>query len=165
MKIGVLGTGSAGQTLAGKFVEMGHDVMMGARSADNEKVVAFAQRTGGRAGTFADAAAFGELVFNCTRGGTSLETLAQLGTELAGKTLVDIARGADPARVARHLRRQIAQYRQRVGDDRPITSTRPTHGLRVRQRQARQRARERSAANAGMAVHNRSGRYHERACR
>jgi 8-hydroxy-5-deazaflavin:NADPH oxidoreductase len=95
MKIGVLGTGSAGQTLAGKFVEMGHDVMMGARSADNEKVVAFAQRTGGRAGTFADAAAFGELVFNCTRGGTSLETLAQLGTELAGKTLVDIANPLD----------------------------------------------------------------------
>jgi predicted dinucleotide-binding enzyme len=95
MKIGVLGTGSAGQTLAGKFVEMGHDVMMGARSADNEKVLAFAQRTGGRAGTFSDAAAFGELVFNCTRGGTSLETLAQLRTELTGKTLVDIANPLD----------------------------------------------------------------------
>ena len=95
MKIGVLGTGSAGQTLAGKFVEMGHDVMMGARSADNEKVVAFAQRTGARAGTFADAAAFGELVFNCTRGGTSLETLSQLKSELAGKTLVDIANPLD----------------------------------------------------------------------
>jgi predicted dinucleotide-binding enzyme len=95
MKIGVLGTGSAGQTLAGKFVEMGHDVMMGARSADNEKVVAFAQRTGGRAGTFADAAAFGELVFNCTRGGTSLDTLSQLKSELAGKTLVDIANPLD----------------------------------------------------------------------
>ena len=95
MKIGVLGTGSAGQTLAGKFVEMGHDVMMGARSADNEKVVAFAQRTGGRAGTFADAAAFGELVFNCTRGGTSLDTLTQLKSELAGKTLVDIANPLD----------------------------------------------------------------------
>ena len=44
MKIGVLGTGVAGQTVGGKLVEMGHDVMMGARAADNEKVVGFAQR-------------------------------------------------------------------------------------------------------------------------
>lgn len=95
MKIGVLGTGSAGQTLGGKFVQMGHDVMMGARSADNEKVTGFAQRTGGRAGTFADAAAFGELVFNCTRGESSLQTLSQLSAELAGKTLIDIANPLD----------------------------------------------------------------------
>ena len=36
MKIGVLGTGAAGQTVASKLVTMGHDVMMGARAADNE---------------------------------------------------------------------------------------------------------------------------------
>ena len=95
MKIGVLGTGSAGQTLAGKFVEMGHEVMMGARSSDNEKVIAFAQRTGGAAGTFAEAAAFGELVFNCTRGESSLSILSQLTGELSGKTLIDIANPLD----------------------------------------------------------------------
>jgi len=95
MKIGVLGTGSAGQTLAGKFVEMGHEVMMGARSSDNEKVIAFAQRTGGAAGTFAEAAAFGELVFNCTRGESSLSILSQLTAELSGKTLIDIANPLD----------------------------------------------------------------------
>lgn len=95
MKIGVLGTGSAGQTLAGKFVEIGHEVMMGARSSDNEKVIAFAQRTGGAAGTFAEAAAFGELVFNCTRGESSLSILSQLTAELSGKTLIDIANPLD----------------------------------------------------------------------
>ena len=61
MKIGVLGTGAAGNAIGGKLIELGHDVMMGARAADNPKVLAFAQRTGGRAGTFRDAAAFGEL--------------------------------------------------------------------------------------------------------
>jgi predicted dinucleotide-binding enzyme len=95
MKIGVLGTGSAGQTLAGKFVEMGHDVMMGARSADNEKVLGFAERTGAKAGTFAEAAAFGDLVVNCTRGESSLATLSQLASELANKTLVDVANPLD----------------------------------------------------------------------
>jgi predicted dinucleotide-binding enzyme len=95
MKIGVLGTGVAGQTVAAKFVEMGHDVMMGARAADNEKVLGFAQRTGGKAGTFADAAAYGEMVLNCTRGDTSLAMLSTLGKELDGKILIDVANPLD----------------------------------------------------------------------
>ena len=95
MKIGVLGTGSAGQTVGGKLAAMGHDVMMGARAADNEKVVGFAARTGGRAGTFAAAAAHGEMVINCTRGDSSLATLEKLQAELAGKILVDAANPLD----------------------------------------------------------------------
>ena len=95
MKIGVLGTGSAGQTVAARFVAMGHDVMMGARSADNEKVLGFAQRTGGKAGTFADAAAHGEMVFNCTRGDTSLAMLSGLAAELRGKILLDVSNPLD----------------------------------------------------------------------
>lgn len=95
MKIGVLGTGAAGQTIAAKFVAMGHDVMMGARAADNEKVLGFAQRTGGKAGTFADAAAHGEMVFNCTRGDTSVGMLSGLVAELKGKILIDVANPLD----------------------------------------------------------------------
>jgi len=95
MKIGVLGTGAAGQTLASKFVAMGHDVMMGARAADNEKVLGFAQRTGGKAGTFADAAAHGEMVINGTRGDTSLGMLSALASELKGKILLDVSNPLD----------------------------------------------------------------------
>lgn len=95
MKFGVLGTGVVGQMLGGKLATMGHDVMMGARASDNEKVVAFAQRTGGRAGTFVEAAAFGQMVFNCTRGDSSLATLSNLEAELAGKVLVDVANPLD----------------------------------------------------------------------
>jgi predicted dinucleotide-binding enzyme len=95
MKIGVLGTGAAGQTVAAKFVAMDHDVVMGARAADNDKVLGFARRTGGKAGTFADAAAHGEMVFNCTRGDTSLATLSGLSKELDGKILVDVANPLD----------------------------------------------------------------------
>jgi len=95
MKIGVLGTGAAGQTVATKFVAMGHDVMMGARAADNEKVTGFARRTGGKAGTFADAARHGELVLNCTRGDTSLAMLTGIAAELRGKLLIDVANPLD----------------------------------------------------------------------
>jgi len=95
MKIGMLGTGSVGQTVGAKLVAMGHDVMMGARAADNEKVLAFAQRTGGRAGTFADAARHGEIVINGTRGDTSLAMLAALAAELRGKVLIDVSNPLD----------------------------------------------------------------------
>jgi predicted dinucleotide-binding enzyme len=96
MKIGVLGTGAVGQTLGGKLVQLGHDVMMGARSADNEKAVAFVAKTGGKAGTFADAAKHGEILIHCTRGDTAIEVLHKTGAEnLAGKILVDISNPLD----------------------------------------------------------------------
>jgi 8-hydroxy-5-deazaflavin:NADPH oxidoreductase len=95
MKIGVLGTGAAGNAIGGKLIELGHDVMMGARAADNPKVLAFAQRTGGRAGTFRDAAAFGELVFSCLRGDVSLDVLTAVSPELEGKILIDVANPLD----------------------------------------------------------------------
>ncbi len=95
MKIGVLGTGPAGNAIGGKLVELGHDVMMGARAADNPKVLAFAQRTGGGAGTFRDAAAHGELVFSCLRGDVSLDVLTAVSPELEDKILVDVANPLD----------------------------------------------------------------------
>jgi predicted dinucleotide-binding enzyme len=98
MRIGVLGTGTVGQTIATKLVELGHAVTMGARAAGNEKAVAWAAGAGQGAseGSFADAAAHGELVFNCTAGTASLEALAGAGEEeLRGKVLIDVANPLD----------------------------------------------------------------------
>jgi 8-hydroxy-5-deazaflavin:NADPH oxidoreductase len=94
MKYGVLGTGMVGQALAGKLVALGHDVMMGSRGAKNPKAMAWARSAGPRAlvGTFAEAAVFGELLFNCTHGASSVDALRAAGeTHLAGKILVDVA--------------------------------------------------------------------------
>jgi 8-hydroxy-5-deazaflavin:NADPH oxidoreductase len=92
MKIGVLGTGEVGQAIGAKLVELGHDVMMGARAADNEKVLAFAERTGGKAGTFRDAAAHGEIIVQCARGNMAIEVLRQAGEDnLRGKVLIDVS--------------------------------------------------------------------------
>ncbi len=98
MKIAILGTGMVGETIASKLVELGHEVRMGSRTANNEKAVAWVKKAGAKAsqGTFADAAAFGEIVFNATSGAASLEVLQSAGQEsLKGKVLVDISNPLD----------------------------------------------------------------------
>jgi 8-hydroxy-5-deazaflavin:NADPH oxidoreductase len=98
MKIGVLGTGMVGRTIATKLVELGHRVTMGSRSADSEALQGWLSEGGRDAsgGTFADAASSAELVFNCTAGGASLEALAAAGAaSLNGKPLVDVANPLD----------------------------------------------------------------------
>src|SRR2546423_5059893 len=94
MRIGVLGTGIVGRTLAGKLVELGHEVRMGSRQAGNENAVEWAQEAGDGAseGTFADAAEFGELLINATGGKVALDALEMAGGEnLAGKVLIDVS--------------------------------------------------------------------------
>ena len=98
MKIGILGTGMVGKTIASKLVELGHEVRMGSRAAGNENAVAWATEAGEGAseGAFADAAGFGEVVFNCTAGVASLDALKAAGdTNLAGKLLIDVANPLD----------------------------------------------------------------------
>jgi hypothetical protein len=98
MKIAVLGTGMVGETIGGKLVALGHEVKMGSRSATNEKAAAWVKKAGAKAsqGTFADAAAFGELLFNCTSGSGSLEALSAAGKEnLKGKVLLDLSNPLD----------------------------------------------------------------------
>lgn len=97
-KIAILGTGVVGNTIASKLVELGHFVMMGSRTADNEKAKAFVDKHNGKAsaGTFKDAAAFGEIIFNCTLGVASLDVLKLAGAEnLNGKLLIDVANPLD----------------------------------------------------------------------
>lgn len=99
MKIAVLGTGTVGTTIATKLVEIGHEVTLGSRSADNEKAKAWLAQVDSdkaRAATYADAAASAELLFNCTAGVASLEALNMAGAaHMAGKILVDVANPLD----------------------------------------------------------------------
>jgi len=98
MRIGVLGTGTVGTTIATKLVELGHEVKMGSRSAGNEKGVEWASGAGEGAseGSFADAASFGEVVFNCTPGAVSVDALRMAGPEnLSGKVLIDVSNPLD----------------------------------------------------------------------
>jgi 8-hydroxy-5-deazaflavin:NADPH oxidoreductase len=98
MRIGVLGTGKVGRTLGTKLVQLGHEVTMGSREAGNENATAWAREAGpsAREGTFADAAAFAELIVNATAGDASPAALEAAGAEnLAGKVLIDVANPLD----------------------------------------------------------------------
>jgi predicted dinucleotide-binding enzyme len=98
MKIAILGTGMVGQTVGGKLAALGHDVKMGSRTTGNEKAAEFVKKNGAKAsaGTFADAAAFGDIVFNCTNGAGALEALQAAGAaNLKGKVIVDISNPLD----------------------------------------------------------------------
>jgi predicted dinucleotide-binding enzyme len=94
MRIGVLGTGAVGRAIATRLDQLGHEVTMGSRSAQSEALTEWIEAAGDGAegGSFAEAAAGAELLFNCTAGIASLQALEAAGADnLAGKTLVDVA--------------------------------------------------------------------------
>lgn len=98
MRFGVLGTGMVGQALATRLTELDHDVMMGSRTADNRDAEAWRQHAGSRArvGTFRDAAAFGEILVNCTQGAVSTDVFRSIEpTNLVDKVLIDVANPLD----------------------------------------------------------------------
>ena len=109
MKIAIIGTGVVGKTIASKLVELSHNVMIGTRNV-SEKTASTEKDLYGnppfsewlksnskvRLGSFAEAAAFGELVVNATNGGNSVTALILAGAKnLAGKVLIDIANPLD----------------------------------------------------------------------
>ena len=108
-KIAVIGTGGVGQTFASKLISLGHQVMMGTRDVaaklaatekDNYGNPPFSEWHAANSkvqlGTFAEAAAFGEIILNVTQGGNSINALKQAGANnLEGKVLVDIANPLD----------------------------------------------------------------------
>jgi predicted dinucleotide-binding enzyme len=104
MNYGILGTGMVGRALAAKLAQNGNGVMIGTRDPS-----ALRARTGNDAfapwqaehadvqlGTFAEAAAYGDLLLNCTNGAGSLPALEAAGADLLGnKVLIDVSNPLD----------------------------------------------------------------------
>jgi len=109
MKIAVIGTGSVGQTFASKLVSLGHEVMMGTRDVAAKLAATEKDMYGNppfsewhaaneqvQLGTFAEAAAFGNIILNVTQGGNSINALKLAGEKnLERKIIVDIANPLD----------------------------------------------------------------------
>ncbi len=89
MKVGILGSGDVAKALAGGFVRHGPQVMLGTR--DTGKLKDFvAQHQGAQAGSFADAAKFGEVVVLAVKGSVALDALKAAGAaNLSGKPVMD----------------------------------------------------------------------------
>ncbi|MEO6939334.1 MAG: NAD(P)-binding domain-containing protein [Candidatus Kapaibacterium sp.] len=98
MKIGILGTGIVGKTIGTKLIQLGHEVKMGSRTANNEKAATWVGEAGAKAsqGTFADAATFGEIIFVCTSGGGTVDAVTMAGPKnFASKTVIDVSNPLD----------------------------------------------------------------------
>jgi 8-hydroxy-5-deazaflavin:NADPH oxidoreductase len=98
VKIAILGTGMVGATLAKKLLQIKQDVMMGSRTANSKGAQTWLESVGGngKIGTFAEAAAFGEIILDCTNGANSLDALRLAGAENLGhKILIQIGNPLD----------------------------------------------------------------------
>ena len=91
MKMGVLGSGTVGKTLAAGFLKHGHQALLGTRDPHKPEVQQWLQSTPcAAAGTFEQAARFGELIVLATLGRAAEEAIALAGIDnLSGKTVID----------------------------------------------------------------------------
>ncbi len=96
MQIGILGSGDVGLKLGDSFIELGHAVKVGTRSPN--KVAAWVDRHGSKAsaGSFSEAAAFGEVVIIATLwDGTASAIKMADSKNFAGKVVIDVTNPLD----------------------------------------------------------------------
>lgn len=111
MKVGVLGTGVVGESIASSLVATDNYVMMGSRTANNDKSTAWAKKAGNYAstGTFTDAAVFSDIIFICLSGEYVLDVAKHLGDDITrNKIIVDVTNPLDftkgmPPRILENL--------------------------------------------------------------
>jgi len=109
MKIAIMGTGTVGQTLSARLAGLGHEVMLGTRNVSETSGRNTRDNYGGpsfaewykdnkhiKLGTFAEAAAFGQMIINATQGTSSIKALRLAGeANLKGKILIDVGNPLD----------------------------------------------------------------------
>jgi predicted dinucleotide-binding enzyme len=85
-----------GLAISNRLAELGHEVMIGTRDPAKSEEKLKSLRAAVKVGTFAEAAASGEIIFNATGGAVSMEALKMASeSNLKGKVLVDISNPLD----------------------------------------------------------------------
>jgi len=95
-KIGVLGSGIVGKTLASGFLKHGHEVMLGSR--DISKISDWKEKAGNNAivGTFDETAKFGEIIVVATKGHAAQNAIRLAGIDnFTNKTVIDCTNPID----------------------------------------------------------------------
>lgn len=90
MKIGILGSGVVGQTLATGFLKSGDQIMIG--TSNKSKLVEWSKNAGTNAsiGSFEEAAKFGEIIILAVKGTAAINVLEMVGSSnLKSKTIID----------------------------------------------------------------------------
>ncbi|MEO7922730.1 MAG: NAD(P)-binding domain-containing protein [Chitinophagaceae bacterium] len=99
MKVGIIGSGIVGQVLAKGFQTEGHAVKLGTRDVSKKELVLFKEENPAISlGSFAETAAFGELLVLATGGAVTADVIRLAGEEnFSGKTVIDATNPIAPA--------------------------------------------------------------------
>ena len=89
-KIGILGTGDVGKTLASGFIADGYDVMVGSRSGNSAALVDEALGMDVAVDTFSVVATWAELVIIAVKGSSAEDVVGDIASHLAGKVVIDV---------------------------------------------------------------------------
>jgi 8-hydroxy-5-deazaflavin:NADPH oxidoreductase len=120
LKIGIIGTGHIGGTLAKLWVAAGHEVLISSRHPDELRALAQSLGPKARVGTAREAAVFGDVVLESVPFGALPQLGQELKAELAGKIVLDTAnpypqRDGDMALEARRVGTGVASVRYLPG--------------------------------------------------
>ena len=99
MKIGVIGSGTAGQALAVGFLNEKHEVMLSSRSSSKPELAQWQKNNpSGKTGSFKEAAEFADLVVLVTGGAVAKDALEMAGKDnLRGKVIIDVTNPIEKA--------------------------------------------------------------------
>jgi hypothetical protein len=101
MNIAVIGTGTVGQTFAARLIELGHEVMLGTRQAEEtlgrDKFKEWhSKHSSVKVGSFETACIFGELIINVLKGDATLSVFKGIsGPSIKDKIVIDISNPLD----------------------------------------------------------------------
>ena len=96
MKVGVLGSGAVGKVLAAGFLSLGHEAKIGSREPDKLSDWVKGAGKGASAGTFEEAARFGDLIVLATLGAGAENAIRLAGAKnFAGKVIIDATNPLD----------------------------------------------------------------------
>ncbi len=100
MKVGVLGSGIVGQTLATAFLKEGYDVTLGSRSITKPELIDWQTKNPtGKIGVFADVAAFADIIVLAVKGNIAGYVLELAGLQnVADKIVIDATNPIDETR-------------------------------------------------------------------
>jgi predicted dinucleotide-binding enzyme len=98
MKIGIIGSGIVAQTLGKAFIAEGYEAMLGSRTPLKGSIKKWQiENPRAKTGSFADAAAFGELLVLATAGHGAMQAIQASGLKnLGGKTIIDVTNPISP---------------------------------------------------------------------
>jgi 8-hydroxy-5-deazaflavin:NADPH oxidoreductase len=88
-KIGVIGSGHVGSALGGVWAQAGHEVMFSSRNLDNDKALVAQIGANARAGTPAEAAAFGQVLLFAVPYSAFPDLIKSMGDSFKGKLVIN----------------------------------------------------------------------------